>query len=103
MIGERPAPEPAASWEPYVYRFVLVRNGDPLTRGEELATLQLPAEQRAQLGALEVERAIDAERRRWGALARANGYRDGWVVEVRRERGYRRAIWPVTVPAGGES
>ena len=80
--------------EDFVYHFVLARQGQPLARGERLATLAVGPERAGKLGMRRLEQLVDAERRRWAGIVRQAGYVDGWAVNVVRERGYRRTIYP---------
>jgi hypothetical protein len=86
--------------EPFVYHFVLVKAGQPVARGERIATVSIPAETVARDGIAKVRRAVDAERATWARRAIAAGYVDGYGVSTVSERGYRRSIFPsAVVPA----
>lgn len=78
----------------FVYHFVLARQGHPIARGERLATLAVDPARARKLGRRRLDQLVDAERRRWAAICRANGYVDGYSVATVAERGYRRTIYP---------
>lgn len=93
--------------EPYVWHLVMTRPGQPIARGERLATLSMPPADVAALGRGRLEdglavlrRALDAERRVWARRILAAGYGDGYGVSIHAERGYRRSIFPGVHVAG---
>ena len=87
-----------------VWHIVLVNRDRPL-RPERLATLVLDPSDVARFGLEAIERAIGDSRRRWAAIAIRAGYVDRWHVDVVRERGFVRSIFPgaaiAGAPAGG--
>ncbi len=86
--------------EPYTWHFVMVRAGQPIARGERLATFSLSAEDVDRIGLARVRKAVDAERAQWARRVIAAGYVDGYGVSVHAERGYRRSIFPSVHVAG---
>lgn len=90
-------PLPEGGAETYVYRFLLVRDGQPEGKGFLLARWELEPREYARLGGRAcVEREVDNQRRAWARLARSTG-EQGSVIVVKM-RGYRRALWPAGAP-----
>lgn len=89
------------SGERYVWHIVLTRAGKPAAKGERLATLVLSPDDVARIGRRTIENAVDADRRRWLTLAVAGGVLgDGDGVQVIRERGFRRSLFPSAAMPG---
>lgn len=88
------------SGEPFVWHFAMVRAGAPASSGERLATWVLPPELVAKVEPAALDRALELERQRWHQLVIANGYADGWTVQLVRERGFRRSVFPAAAIAG---
>lgn len=93
--------------EPYVWHIVMTRAGQPVERGERIATVSLPPEAVAKLGDGDLDtglarmrKALDAERAIWAKRVIAAGYVDGFGVSIHAERGYRRSIFPGVHVAG---
>ena len=86
-----------------VWHIVLV-NPERSLRPERLATLVLDPADVARFGLEAIERAIGESRRRWAAIAIRSGH-VGWRVDVVRETGFVRSIFPgaaiAGAPAGG--
>lgn len=80
--------------DPFVFHFVLTREGQAPAAGERLATASIDAADVARRGLRQVRRAIDAERVIWARRALAAGYGDGYGVSVVSERGFRRSLFP---------
>lgn len=89
--------------DPVVFHFVLARDGSDPRKGERLGTLAIEPAQLAQLSRSARIRGIEQYRRQWQNAIRAAGYRDGWTVQVIRERGYIRSVFPGAAvrPAAG--
>jgi hypothetical protein len=96
-----------APTDPYVWHLVMTRTGQPIDKGERIATLSLsPADVAARgggdlaAGLRAVRRALDAERVVWARRVIAAGFVDGYGVSIHAERGYRRSIFPAVHVAG---
>jgi len=85
-----------------VWHIVLVNVDRPL-RPERLATLVLDPADVARFGIMAVETAVGESRRQWASIAVRAGYVEGWRVEVVRETGFVRSIFPGAAIAGAPS
>jgi hypothetical protein len=87
--------------EPRVYHFALFRDGEEKPR-ERIATMSLGPDDLARvvMGGVNLEAAIEQQRRVYASQVRAAGYADGWTVRVIREQGYHRSIFPGVGPVG---
>lgn len=86
--------------DPFVWHFVLARDGQPIARGERLGTLVLPPELVAQLPPGRLARTLELQRQQWARAAIAGGFIDGWAVHVHAERGFRRSLFPAAALPG---
>jgi hypothetical protein len=82
-----------------VWHIVLRSSSTPL-RPERLASLVLDPVDVARFGLELVEKAIADSRRQWARIAIDAGYVDGWTVDVVRETGFVRSIFPGAAIAG---
>lgn len=82
-----------------VWHIVLVDAARPL-RPERLATLVLGPADVARFGLQAIESAIAASRRQWAAIAARAGYVEGHRVEIIRETGFVRSLFPGAAIAG---
>ena len=82
-----------------VWHIVLVNADRPL-RPERLATLVLDPSDVARFGLMAIERAVGESRRQWAAIAARAGYVEGWRVDIVRETGFVRSIFPGAAIAG---
>lgn len=89
-----------------VWHIVLVSAARPL-RPERLATLVLDPSDVARFGLMAIERAVGESRRQWAAIAARVGYVEAWRVDIIRETGFVRSIFPgaaiAGAPTGGTS
>lgn len=83
-----------------VWHVVLRSSSKPL-RPERLATFVLSPAEVARFGERKVERAVMQARSMWGGIAVRAGYiGPEWRVEVVRERGFVRSLFPGAAIAG---
>jgi hypothetical protein len=83
-----------------VWHIVLRSSARPL-RPERLATFVLPPDELARIGARKVERAVMQARAMWAGVAVRAGYvGPEWRVDVVREVGFVRSLFPGAAIAG---
>ncbi len=82
-----------------VWHIILVDQAKPL-RPERLGTLVLDPLDVARFGLPAIEAAVAASRAQWGRIAVQAGYVDGFRVDVVRETGFVRSIFPGAAIAG---
>jgi hypothetical protein len=85
-----------------VWHIALVDESKPL-RPERLATLVLSPADVARFGERAIEAAVAASRRQWASIAIKAGYVEGWRVDVIRETGFVRSVFPGAAIAGAPS
>lgn len=83
-----------------VWHIVLRSSSKPL-RPERLATFVLPPDELARFGLRKVEAAVMQARSQWAGLAIRAGYvGPEWTVEVVRETGFVKSLFPGAAIAG---